>query len=164
MLLDDDDEFFVGILDPCMSPVTFTERSHPVSHHMPSQDLRYLQTVCKPALGLFSSLMYQEASLLKRVLVTNGVCAHLVRASLTLRHVICVFPLTQAVQRHRTTIVECVKDADVSIRRRALELVYSLVNEANIKPLTKELLDYLAVSDAEFKPDLTAKIATLIQR
>ncbi|KAJ9510964.1 hypothetical protein QJQ45_027811 [Haematococcus lacustris] len=71
---------------------------------------------------------------------------------------------TQAVQRHRTTIVECVKDADVSIRRRALELVYGLVNEGNIKTLTRELLDYLAVSDAEFKPDLTAKICTLIQR
>jgi AP-1 complex subunit gamma-1 len=40
---------------------------------------------------------------------------------------------TQAVQRHRATIVDCVKDADVSIRRRALELVYSLVNEANIR-------------------------------
>ncbi|EFJ49536.1 hypothetical protein VOLCADRAFT_101862 [Volvox carteri f. nagariensis] len=71
---------------------------------------------------------------------------------------------TQAVQRHRATIVECVKDADVSIRRRALELVYSLVNEANIRTLTRELLDYLAVSDAEFKPDLTAKICMLIQR
>lgn len=71
---------------------------------------------------------------------------------------------TQAVQRHRTTIVDCVKDADVSIRRRALELVYSLVNENNIRTLTKELLDYLAVSDAEFKPDLTAKICLLIQR
>ncbi|KAK9830950.1 hypothetical protein WJX81_001389 [Elliptochloris bilobata] len=71
---------------------------------------------------------------------------------------------TQAVQRHRSTIVECVKDADVSIRRRALELVYALVNEGNIKALTKELLDYLQVADAEFKPDLTAKIAALVQR
>jgi hypothetical protein len=40
---------------------------------------------------------------------------------------------TQAVQRHRATIVDCVKDADVSIRRRALELVYTLVNEGNIR-------------------------------
>lgn len=42
--------------------------------------------------------------------------------------------------------------------------VPSLVNEGNIRTLTRELLDYLAVSDAEFKPDLTAKICMLIQR
>lgn len=70
----------------------------------------------------------------------------------------------QAVQRHRVTIVECVKDADVSIRKRALELVYSLVNQGNIRNLTRELLEYLSSSDAEFKPDLTSKICTLIQR
>lgn len=71
---------------------------------------------------------------------------------------------TQAVQRHRNTIVDCVKDADVSIRKRALELVYGLINESNIKTLTRELLDYLAVSDASFKPDLTNKVAQLVQR
>lgn len=71
---------------------------------------------------------------------------------------------TQAVQRHRNTIVECVKDSDVSIRRRALDLVYALVNENNIKALTQELLEYLKVSDPEFKPDLTAKIGSLVQR
>lgn len=49
-------------------------------------------------------------------------------------------------------------------RRRALELVYALVNEGNIKTLTKELLDYLRVSDVEFKPDLTGKICMLVQR
>ncbi|CAI9271010.1 unnamed protein product [Lactuca saligna] len=52
----------------------------------------------------------------------------------------------QAVQRHRATILECVKDSDASIRKRALELVYLLVNETNVKPLTKELIDYLHVS------------------
>ncbi len=39
-----------------------------------------------------------------------------------------------------------------------------MVNESNIRTLTRELLDYLAVCDSEFKPDLTAKICTLIQR
>lgn len=57
-----------------------------------------------------------------------------------------------AVQRHRATIVDCVKDADVSIRRRALELVYALVNESNIRPLTRELLDYLAVRESAAPP------------
>ena len=42
--------------------------------------------------------------------------------------------------------------------------MYALVNEGNIKALTRELLDYLQVADAEFKPDLTAKIAVLVQR
>ncbi|KVH97761.1 Adaptor protein complex AP-1, gamma subunit [Cynara cardunculus var. scolymus] len=54
----------------------------------------------------------------------------------------------QAVQRHRATILECVKDSDASIRKRALELVYLLVNESNVKPLTKELIDYLEYSNS----------------
>lgn len=70
----------------------------------------------------------------------------------------------QAVQRHRATVVECVKDADISIRRRALELVYALVNEGNIRTLTRELLDYLDVCDVEFKPDLANKVCVLVQR
>ncbi|XP_012701036.1 AP-1 complex subunit gamma-2 isoform X2 [Setaria italica] len=71
---------------------------------------------------------------------------------------------TQAVQRHRATILECVKDADVSIRKRALELVYLLVNDTNVKPLTKELVDYLEVSDQDFKDDLTAKICSIVEK
>ena len=48
--------------------------------------------------------------------------------------------------------------------RRALDLVYALVNEGNIKTLTRELLEYLKAADAEFRPDLTAKICLLVQR
>ncbi|GMN41659.1 hypothetical protein TIFTF001_010873 [Ficus carica] len=70
----------------------------------------------------------------------------------------------QAVQRHRATILECVKDSDASIRKRALELVFLLINESNVKPLTKELIDYLEVSDQEFKGDLTAKICSIVAK
>ena len=71
---------------------------------------------------------------------------------------------TGAVQRHRATIVECVRDADVSIRRRALELVYGLVNEGNVVTLARELVEYLRVADVEFKADLTAKVCGLAAR
>lgn len=71
---------------------------------------------------------------------------------------------SQAVQRHRATILECVKDPDASIRKRALELVYLLINESNVKSLTKELVDYLEVSDPEFKGDLTAKICSIVEK
>ena len=67
----------------------------------------------------------------------------------------------QAVQRHRRTIVECVKDGDVTIRRSALNLVYSLVNAGNVETLAPELLEYLEVADPEFKSDVAKKIARL---
>lgn len=56
------------------------------------------------------------------------------------------------------------QDSDASLRKRALELVYLLVNESNVKPLVKELIDYLEVSEQEFKEDLTPKICSIIEK
>eukprot|EP00019_Armaparvus_languidus_P013517 CAMPEP_0168586044 /NCGR_PEP_ID=MMETSP0420-20121227/4058_1 /TAXON_ID=498008 /ORGANISM="Pessonella sp." /LENGTH=858 /DNA_ID=CAMNT_0008621077 /DNA_START=61 /DNA_END=2634 /DNA_ORIENTATION=+ len=70
----------------------------------------------------------------------------------------------QSVQRHRNTIVDCLKDADVSIRRRALDLIYSLVNPQNVRILVRELLNFLLVSDVQFRPDLTAKLCAVAER
>ncbi|KAL2243487.1 UNVERIFIED_CONTAM: AP-1 complex subunit gamma-2, partial [Sesamum indicum] len=56
------------------------------------------------------------------------------------------------------------QDPDASIRKRALKLVYLLVNESNVKPLTKELVDYLEVSEPEFKGDLTVKICSIVEK
>eukprot|EP01097_Dermamoeba_algensis_P002935 TRINITY_DN2169_c0_g1_i1.p1 TRINITY_DN2169_c0_g1~~TRINITY_DN2169_c0_g1_i1.p1 ORF type:complete len:918 (-),score=256.83 TRINITY_DN2169_c0_g1_i1:213-2966(-) len=71
---------------------------------------------------------------------------------------------TQAVQRHRNTIVDCLKDNDISIRKRALDLVYALVNDTNAQSLVPELLDFLERADTEIKPELVTKICVLAER
>ena len=70
----------------------------------------------------------------------------------------------KSIQRHRGTIVDCLRDPDISIRRRALDLVSLLVNDTNVKPLIKELLGYLGGADTEFKEDLTSKICRVVAR
>uniref|UniRef100_A0A0A9Z559 AP-1 complex subunit gamma n=4 Tax=Lygus hesperus TaxID=30085 RepID=A0A0A9Z559_LYGHE len=71
---------------------------------------------------------------------------------------------TSAVQRHRTTILECLKDPDVSIRKRALELSFALVNANNIKAMMKELLTFLEKADQEFKEMASSRIVLAAEK
>ncbi|KAJ5074798.1 ap-1 complex subunit gamma [Anaeramoeba ignava] len=69
-----------------------------------------------------------------------------------------------AIQRQRKTIVNCLHDSDISIRRRALDLVFSLVNQKNAKTLIKELMNYMLESNQELRNDLTSKICLAIEK
>lgn len=71
---------------------------------------------------------------------------------------------TSAVQRHRTTILECLKDPDVSIRRRAMELSFALINSQNIRTMIKELLTFLEKSDSEFKAQCSSGMINAAER
>jgi len=71
---------------------------------------------------------------------------------------------TNAVQRHRNTILECLRDPDISIRRRALDLSFTLINESNVRVLIRELLAFLEVADNEFKPTMTTQIGLAADR
>merc|ERR1719440_1616700 len=70
----------------------------------------------------------------------------------------------KAVQRHRATIIDCLKDNDISIRKRALDVAYALVNEENIKMMTKELLNYLLVAETDFKEELCSRICMAVEK
>ncbi|CAG85446.2 DEHA2B11286p [Debaryomyces hansenii CBS767] len=77
----------------------------------------------------------------------------------TLLTVINIEPL--AVQRHRTTIVNCLSDGDISIRRRALELSFAILNEQNIRVLVREILLFLEnCRDNELKPYISSQLTT----
>jgi AP-1 complex subunit gamma-1 len=71
---------------------------------------------------------------------------------------------TNAVLRHRNTILDCLRDGDISIRRRALELSYALINESNVRVLIRELLAFLEVADNEFKLGMTTQICLAAER
>ncbi|KAJ1967848.1 clathrin associated protein complex large subunit [Dispira parvispora] len=69
-----------------------------------------------------------------------------------------------AVQRHRNTILECLHDVDISIRRRALHLAFALIQPANVRIMVRELLSFLEVADSEFKPGMTSNICAAAER
>jgi AP-1 complex subunit gamma-1 len=80
----------------------------------------------------------------------------------TLIKVVAVEP--NAVQRHRNTILDCLRDPDISIRRRALDLSFTLINAGNVSLLIRELLAFLEVADNEFKPTMTSQISVAADR
>lgn len=80
----------------------------------------------------------------------------------TLIKVVAIEP--NAVQRHRNTILDCLRDPDIGIRRRALDLSFTLINESNVRVLIRELLAFLEVADAEFKPIMTSQIGIAADR
>lgn len=71
---------------------------------------------------------------------------------------------TSAVQRHRSTILECLKDPDVSIRRRAMELSFALINTNNIRAMVKELIAFLERAEPEFKAQCSSNIVLSAER
>ncbi|RMD42067.1 hypothetical protein DV735_g3043, partial [Chaetothyriales sp. CBS 134920] len=80
----------------------------------------------------------------------------------TLLKVVAIEP--NAVQRHRNTILDCLRDPDISIRRRALDLSFTLIRDDNVRTLIRELLAFLKVADNEFKSVMTTQIGIAADR
>ena len=70
----------------------------------------------------------------------------------------------KAVTRHQQTVIDCLKDHDLVIKKQALDLLYQITNDKNVKSIIKELLNYLLIADAEFKKELSNKICQMCEK
>jgi AP-2 complex subunit alpha len=68
------------------------------------------------------------------------------------------------IRKHQDTILLALKDPDISIRRRALDLLYSMCNKTNAGQIVGELLSYLPLSDYAIREELVLKVAILAEK
>lgn len=69
-----------------------------------------------------------------------------------------------AMQRYRSQIVRCLDHADISIRRRALDVVSAIINEDNVTKLVPEIFQFMSLVDNDFRGEIIPKLYAAIQR
>jgi len=65
---------------------------------------------------------------------------------------------------HFNIIVGSIRDNDISIRRRALELLFIVCSQESVKPICKELLIYITEDEPTLKEEVALKIAILAEK
>jgi AP-2 complex subunit alpha len=69
----------------------------------------------------------------------------------------------EALNDQLKNIIASLKDRDMSIRRRALDLLYLMCNYNNVGKIVEEMLNYTEETDMQIKEELVLKIAILAE-
>jgi AP-2 complex subunit alpha len=69
-----------------------------------------------------------------------------------------------AVNMHLEAALESLKDTDLSIRKRSLDLLYAMSDSSNATRTVSELIDNLETSDPSLKAEIVVKIAILAEK
>ncbi|MCJ1243317.1 hypothetical protein MMC30_000514 [Trapelia coarctata] len=68
------------------------------------------------------------------------------------------------IKRHQNVILGSLRDRDISVRRKGLDLLYSMCDPSNAQPIVNELLKYLATADYAIREEMVLKIAILAEK
>ncbi|KZP31348.1 Adaptor protein complex AP-2 alpha subunit [Athelia psychrophila] len=70
----------------------------------------------------------------------------------------------EPIKKQQATIILSLRDKDISVRRRALDLLYSMCDVDNSELIVGELLRYLKVADYALREEMVLKIAILTEK
>ncbi|OTB03501.1 hypothetical protein M426DRAFT_175534 [Hypoxylon sp. CI-4A] len=68
------------------------------------------------------------------------------------------------IKQHQEVILGSLKDRDISVRRKGLDLLYSMCDSTNSVPIVSELLHYLQNADFAIREEMALKIAILTEK
>ncbi|KAK3988172.1 putative AP-2 complex subunit alpha [Cladorrhinum sp. PSN332] len=68
------------------------------------------------------------------------------------------------IKQHQDVILGSLKDRDISVRRKGLDLLYSMCDHTNARPIVGELLHYLQNADFAIREEMVLKIAILTEK
>ena len=71
---------------------------------------------------------------------------------------------TNGVKTNKVTVLLSLKDADISVCRRTLDLLFVICNTNNAKRIVNELVAYLVLADAAICEEMVLKIAILAEK
>ncbi|KAI4090580.1 MAG: hypothetical protein LQ344_004627 [Seirophora lacunosa] len=68
------------------------------------------------------------------------------------------------IKRHQAIIIGSLRDRDISVRRKGLDLLYSMCDASNAQAIVNELLRYLQTADFAIREEMVLKIAILTEK
>ncbi|OBZ87659.1 AP-2 complex subunit alpha [Choanephora cucurbitarum] len=110
-----------------------------------------------------STLCAQAAALLGRFISSKETNVRYLGLE-TMAHLAACVDSLEPIKRHQETILLSLRDKDISVRRRGLDLLYSMCDVSNAKVIVSELLKYLQVADYAMREEMVLKIAILAEK
>ncbi|KAG0171178.1 hypothetical protein DFQ30_001336 [Apophysomyces sp. BC1015] len=110
-----------------------------------------------------STICAQAATLLGRFISSKETNVRYLGLE-TMAHLAACVDSLEAIKRHQETILMSLRDKDISVRRRGLDLLYSMCDTSNAKTIVSELLRYLQVADFAMREEMVLKIAILAEK
>lgn len=118
--------------------------------HMDSQQTQQILVRACNQLGQF--LQHRETNL--RYLALESMC---LLATSEFSH--------DAVKKHQETVINALKtERDVSVRQRAVDLLYAMCDKTNAEEIVAEMLKYLETADYSIREEMVLKVAILAEK
>ncbi|KAI9475721.1 MAG: adaptin N terminal region-domain-containing protein [Benjaminiella poitrasii] len=110
-----------------------------------------------------SSICAQAAALLGRFISSKETNVRYLGLE-TMAHLAACVDSLEPIKRHQETILMSLRDKDISVRRRGLDLLYSMCDTSNAKIVVSELLRYLQIADYAMREEMVLKVAILAEK